>query len=230
MNHELRTKNQMRYYPAYLDVQGRRCLVVGGGRVGTRKVGTLLQCGAEVTVISREATPELAQMAEQGLIDLQLRDFRSSDLDRIFLVIGATDDQALNGRVHREAEAAQRLCNIADQPDLCNFVLPSIVNQGHLTIAISTAGKSPAFAKFLRRQLQDQFGPEYGVMLDLMGAARQRLLAQAHAPEQHKPLFEKLIQGGLLELIRGGDRQGIDALLESVLGPDFKYETLMQSP
>jgi precorrin-2 dehydrogenase/sirohydrochlorin ferrochelatase len=220
----------MRYYPVYLDVQSRRCLVVGGGRVGTRKVGTLLQCGAEVTVISREATSELAQMAEQGLIDLQLRDFRSSDLDRIFLVIGATDDQALNRKVHREADAAQRLCNIADQPDLCNFVLPSIVNQGHLSIAISTAGKSPAFAKFLRRQLQDQFGPEYGVMLDLMGAVRQRLLAQAHAPEQHKPLFEKLIQGGLLELIRGGDRQGIDALLESVLGPDFKYETLMQSP
>jgi precorrin-2 dehydrogenase / sirohydrochlorin ferrochelatase len=222
--------NQMRYYPAYLDVKGRRCLVVGGGRVGTRKVGTLLQCGAEVTVISRQATPELAQMAEQGLIDLQLRDFRSSDLDRIFLVIGATDDQALNRKVHREAEAAQRLCNIADQPDLCNFVLPSIVNQGHLSIAISTAGKSPAFAKFLRRQLQDQFGPEYGVMLDLMGAIRQRLLAQAHAPEQHKPLFEKLIQGGLLEKIKGGDHQGIDALLESVLGPDFKYETLMQSP
>lgn len=222
--------NQMRYYPAYLDVKGRRCLVVGGGRVGTRKVGTLLQCGAEVTVISREATPELAQMAEQGLIDLQLRDFRSSDLDRTFLVIGATDDQALNRMVHREAEAAQRLCNIADQPDLCNFVLPSIVNQGHLTIAISTAGKSPAFAKFLRRQLQDRFGPAYGVMLDLMGAVRQRLLAQAHAPEQHKPLFEKLIQGGLLELIESGDRQGIDALLESVLGPDFKYETLMQSP
>jgi precorrin-2 dehydrogenase/sirohydrochlorin ferrochelatase len=213
-----------------LDVQSRRCLVVGGGRVGTRKVGTLLQCGAEVTVISREATSELAQMAEQGLIDLKLRDFRSSDLDRIFLVIGATDDQALNRKVHREADAAQRLCNIADQPDLCNFVLPSIVNQGHLSIAISTAGKSPAFAKFLRRQLQDQFGPEYGVMLDLMGAVRQRLLAQAHAPEQHKPLFEKLIQGGLLEMIKGGDRQGIDALLESVLGPDFKYETLMQSP
>ena len=220
----------MRYYPVYLDVQSRRCLVVGGGRVGTRKVGTLLQCGAEVTVISREATSELSQMAEQGLIDLKLRDFRSSDLDRIFLVIGATDDQALNRKVHREADAAQRLCNIADQPDLCNFVLPSIVNQGHLTIAISTAGKSPAFAKFLRRQLQDQFGPEYGVMLDLMGAVRQRLLAQAHAPEQHKPLFEKLIQGGLLELIESGDRQGIDALLESVLGPDFKYETLMQSP
>ena len=219
----------MRYYPVYLDIQGRHCLVVGGGQVGTRKVGTLLQCGAEVTVISHEATPELAEMAEQGLIDLQLRDYSTSDLNKMFLVIGATDDQALNRKVHQDAEAAQRLCNIADQPDLCNFVLPSIINQGNLSIAISTAGKSPAFAKFLRRKLQGQFGPEYGVMLDLMGAVRSRLLAEEHAPEQHKPLFNQLINGGLLEMIKTEDRQGINALLATVLGPDFTYETLMET-
>ncbi len=204
-------------------------MVVGGGQVGTRKVGTLLQCGAEVTVISHEATPELAEMAEQGLIDLQLRDYSTSDLNKMFLVIGATDDQALNRKVHQDAEAAQRLCNIADQPDLCNFVLPSIINQGNLSIAISTAGKSPAFAKFLRRKLQGQFGPEYGVMLDLMGAVRSRLLAEEHAPEQHKPLFNQLINGGLLEMIKTEDRQGINALLATVLGPDFTYETLMET-
>ncbi len=181
-------------------------------------------------MISHEVTPELAAMAEQGLVDLQLRDYRSSDLDRMFLVIGATDDQDLNRKVHQDAEAAQRLCNIADQPEVCNFVLPSIINQGDLSIAISTAGKSPAFAKHLRRQLQGQFGPEYGLMLDLMGAVRKRLLAEAHAPEQHKPLFEKLIQGGLLEMIKGDDRQGIDALLATVLGAEFTYETLMETP
>ena len=181
-------------------------------------------------MISHEVTPELAAMAEQGLVDLQLRDYRSSDLDRMFLVIGATDDQDLNRKVHQDAEAAQRLCNIADQPEVCNFVLPSIINQGDLSIAISTAGKSPAFAKHLRRQLQGQFGPEYGLMLDLMGAVRKRLLAEAHAPEQHKPLFEKLIQGGLLEMIKGDDRQGIDALLATVLGTEFTYETLMETP
>lgn len=220
----------MRYYPVYLDIRGRRCLVVGGGQVGTRKVRTLRQCGAKVTVISHEVTQELANMAEQGQVDLKLRDYRSSDLDKMFLVIGATDDQAMNRKVHQDAEAAQRLCNIADQPDLCNFVLPSIINQGDLSIAISTAGKSPAFAKHLRRQLQGAFGPEYGLMLDLMGAARKRLLAEEHAPEQHKPLFEKLIQGGLLEMIKAEDRQGINDLLAAVLGPDFTYEALMETP
>ncbi len=220
----------MRYYPAYLDIKGRRCLVVGGGQVGTRKVGTLLLCGAKVTVISHEVTPELKDMAQQGLIDLQLRDYRSPDLDKMFLVIGATDDQAVNRKIHRDAEAVQRLCNIADQPDLCNFVLPSIINQGDLSIAISTAGKSPAFAKHLRRQLQGQFGPEYGLMLDLMGAARRRLLAEKHAPEEHKPLFEELIGGGLLEMIKAENRKGINDLLKKVLGPEFTYETLMETP
>lgn len=218
----------MRYYPVYLDIKERRCLVVGGGQVGTRKVNTLLQCGAKVTVISPQVTDQLARLAEQGRINLVQRDYRSEDLDQVFLVIGATDDQAFNRKIHQDAEAAQRLCNIADQPALCNFVLPSIINQGDLSIAISTAGKSPAFAKHLRRRLQDQFGPEYGHMLDLMGNIRKRLLAEAHTPEAHKPLFEQLIQSGLLDMIKVMDLEGINALLKEVLGPDYVYEELME--
>ena len=205
-------------------------MVVGGGQVGTRKVNTLLECGARVTVISPQVTSVLSALADQGRIDLELRAYRSTDLDKAFLIIGATDDQVLNRRIHRDAEAAQRLCNIADQPALCNFVLPSIINQGDLSIAISTAGKSPAFAKHLRRQLTDQFGPEYGQMLELMGAIRERLLAAEHAPEQHKPLFEQLIRCGLLEMIKDRDQRGINALLQKVLGPEFVYENLMEKP
>ena len=218
----------MRYYPVYLDIKGRSCLVVGGGQVGTRKVLTLLKCGAKVRVISPEVTPKLADLAEQGSIDLIRRDYRNSDLDKVFLVIGATDDQALNRQIHRDAEAVQRLCNIADQPALCNFVLPSIVNYGDLSIAVSTAGKSPAFAKHLRRQLEGQFGPEHGRMLDLMGAIRKRLLAEEHAPEAHKPLFEQLIQSGLLEMIKAKDHHRINTLLKEVLGPDYQYDQLMK--
>lgn len=218
----------MRYYPVYLDIKGRHCLVVGGGQVGSRKVNTLLKCGAKVTVISPKATSQLADLADQGRIELKQRDYRSSDLDKAFLVIGATDDTVFNRQIHRDAEAAQRLCNIADQPDLCNFVLPSIINQGDLSIAISTAGKSPAFAKHLRRQLEGQFGPEYGRMLDLMGEIRKRLLAAEHAPEAHKPLFEQLIQSGLLAMIKAKDHTGINALLKEVLGPEYVYEKLMK--
>lgn len=219
----------MRYYPVCLDIKNRACLVVGAGQVGTRKVKTLLKCGAIVTVVSPVATDELSRMAKQGQIVLKLRPYSSTDLSQSFLVIGATDDQALNRRIYEDAEAAQRLCNIADQPELCNFVLPALVNQGDLTIAVSTAGRSPAFAKHLRRQLQKQFGPEYSRFLKLMGAVRRRLLAVEHAPEAHKHLFEKLIHNNLLEMIKVDDRKGINTLLEKVLGQDFKYEELMET-
>lgn len=218
----------MRYYPAYLDVKDRACLVVGGGQVGSRKVGTLLKCGAKVTVISPQATEELAQMAVTGRIELKTRPYKKTDIDGTFLVIGATDDQALNEQIHKDAEAAQRLCNIADQPKLCNFVLPSIINRGDLSIAISTTGKSPAFAKHLRRELNAQFGPEYGAFLALMGAIRQRLLATEHAPEAHKPLFEELIHNGLLEMVKHNQVSNIDRLLAQVLGPGYTYADLME--
>jgi precorrin-2 dehydrogenase len=217
----------MRYYPICLDIQDRPCLVVGGGPVGTRKVKTLLACGARVTVVSPEATPELETLAAGERIVLLRRAYRSSDQQGVFLTIGATDDAALNNRIHRDAEQGGRLCNIADQPGLCNFVLPSVIRQGDLMIAISTSGRSPAFAKYLRRQMQERFGPEYGIMLDLMGAVRRRLLHNEHAPEAHKPLFERLITGGLLEMIRLDRRAQIDSLLSDILGEGFTFETLL---
>jgi len=219
----------MRYYPVCLDIKDRNCLVVGGGQVGTRKVRTLIQCGARVTVVSPEVTAELKVLAQQGKIRIRLRDYQKADLDAAFLVIGATDDQEQNRRIHQDAEAAQRLCNIADQPELCNFVLPAVISQGDLMVAISTSGRSPAFAKYLRHRLQRQFGPEYGQFLELMGAVRRRLLATEHAPEAHKPLFEKLIHNNLLELIKANDHGGINALLKEVLGPGYKYEELMEN-
>jgi precorrin-2 dehydrogenase/sirohydrochlorin ferrochelatase len=220
----------MRYYPINIDVQDRHCLVVGGGQVGTRKVRTLVDCGAKVTVISPEVTQKLTDLAHRKVIRLKRRAYCDTDLDDVFLVIGATDDETLNRQIHEDAEKRQRLCNIADQPHLCNFILPSIINQGDLIIAISTSGNSPAFAKHLRRTLQDQFGPEYGQLLDLMGALRKRLLAESHAPEAHKPLFEKLIAAGLLELIRQNDQRAIDGLLGSVLGPAYRYRELIGHP
>ena len=194
----------MRYYPVNLDIRGRACLVVGGGRVGARKVDTLLKCGAIVTVVSPEAAPALDRLAEKDAIVLERREYRSSDVEGQFLVIGATDDEGLNRQIHADAERRGLLCNIADRPEICNFILPAIVRRGDFMLAISTAGKSPAFAKHMRQRLEAQFGPEYGRLLDLMGAIRRKLLAEAHEPEAHKPLFERLIAGDLLELVKTG--------------------------
>ncbi|MBI5581630.1 MAG: bifunctional precorrin-2 dehydrogenase/sirohydrochlorin ferrochelatase [Deltaproteobacteria bacterium] len=219
----------MRYYPVQLDIQGRNCLVVGGGAVGTRKAERLLSCGAQVTVVSRGATDTLRGLAAQGAVTLTLRDYASEDLAQMFLVVGATDDEALNRRISADAERRQILCNIADRPEMCNFILPSILQRGDLTITVSTSGKSPAFAKKLRRTLAAQYGQEYAAFLDLMGAIRQRLLAQAHAPEAHKPLFEALIDSDLPALIRANQRDAINVLLEKVLGKGYRVEELLKA-
>ena len=219
----------MRYYPIYLDIRDRRCLVVGAGGVGTRKVTSLLKCGARVTVISPETTPAIEELAQSGKIKLKKRTYRQSDLNDVFLVIGATDDQEMNRRISSDAGRLNLLCNIADRPEICNFILPSIVNRGDLTIAISTAGQSPAMAKTLRKKLERQFGTEYGDLLRLMGAIRKKLLRTNHEPEVHKPLFEQLIQNDLLGLIRDQRTKDIDILLRQVLGEGYRFKELMQT-
>ena len=219
----------MRYYPVNLDLRNRPCLVVGGGRVGARKVKTLIQCGAMVTVVSPESAPSVHELAADRTIVLKERPYRSLDGEGMFLVIGATDDETLNRQINADAERRHQLCNIADRPEICNFILPAIVRRGDFVMAVSTAGKSPAFAKHIRKRLEVLFGPEYGELLDLMGAIRARLLAEAHEPEVHKPLFEQLIAEHLLDLVKEKKTDQIDQLLERVLGPGFRYDQLMSS-
>ena len=217
----------MTYFPIQLDIRGRRCLVVGGGEVGTRKAQSLLACGGAVTVVSPAVTEELQRLAARGDLALRMREYDGADLEGAFLVIGATDDETLNRRVSADAERRGILCNIADRPEKCNFILPAVVRRGDLVLTVSTSGRSPALAKKLRRSLQAQFGEEYAVLLDLMGAIRRRLLAEAHAPEEHKPVFERLVHSDILTWIREGRRHEIDRLLAEVLGDGWRMDDLL---
>jgi len=217
----------MKYYPVNLDMRNRKCLVVGGGAVGTRKVMTLLECGAKVTVVSTDITEKLQELSDSDIIKLEKRPFHISDLDEMFLVIGATDNQEINRKIHSEAERLGILCNIADRPEDCNFILPAIVNRGDLIIAISTSGKSPAFAKKMRKDLEKQFGTEYAEFLKLMGGIRNKLLSEDHEPEAHKPLFEKLIQRDLVRMIKDRDIAAVNSLLFEILGEGYIFDELM---
>ncbi len=219
----------MKYYPVNLNINNRNCLVVGGGTVGTRKVTTLLECGARVTVVGPEPTPQLKKLAAAGSIQLKERSYRSDDLNKMFLVIGATDDERINRQVSNDAEHFNILCNIADRPEICNFILPAIVRREDLVITISTSGKSPALAKKLRLKLETQFGEEYADFLRLMGAIREKLLSQAHAPEAHKDLFNQLIDKDLIGLIKANNTKQINALLHEILGEGFKIENLLEA-
>jgi precorrin-2 dehydrogenase/sirohydrochlorin ferrochelatase len=217
----------MHYYPVNLDIQNRNCLVVGGGGVGTRKVATLLKCGANVTVVSPDISQQLLDLAESPSLTLKQRPYQSSDLDGMFLVIGATDDETLNRKISHDAERRNTLCNIADRPDVCNFILPAIVQRDDLIITISTSGKSPALAKKLRKSLEARFGEEYGILLRLMGGIRKRLLSQSHEPEAHKPIFEQLINSELITMIKEGKTGDINALLFEILGDGYRFEELI---
>ena len=194
--------------------------------MGTRKVKRLLECGAKVTVVSIDSTEKLKELSHSCVIQLKERPFQTTDLDDRFLVIGATDNQELNFNIHAEAERRGLLCNIADRPKACNFILPSIINRGDLIIAISTSGKSPAFAKKLRKHLENEFGDEYAKFLNLMGAIRHKLLGQDHEPEAHKHLFEQLIEKDLVQMLKNGDTENINSLLLEVLGEGYELDTL----
>ncbi len=217
----------MKYYPIQLDIAGKRCLVVGAGSVGTRKIDGLLACGADVTVVSIATTRHVDALAHDGRVTCYHRAYRADDLDGIFLVIGATNDVALNRQVYEDAGDRNVLCNIADQPALCHFILPAVVRRGDLVIAVSTSGQSPALAKHMRRKMEKTYGEEYALFLRLMGRIRKKLLAADHAPEAHKPLFNALIDNGLLEMIREKRYQDMDALLADVLGTEFDWKSLM---
>ncbi len=231
LNPERRTQNTepitMRYYPISLDIQNRNCLVVGGGSVGTRKVMMLLECGAMVSVVSIEATEKLQELSVNGQIRLERRPFKTSDLHAKFLVMGATDNSEINRHIYAEARRLGVLCNIADQPEACDFILPAIVNRGDLTIAISTSGKSPAFAKKLRKDLEKEFGTEYADFLKLMGEIRKKLLSEDHEPEAHKHLFEQLIERKLIGMIKDRNITAVNSLLFEIFGEGYAYESLM---
>jgi precorrin-2 dehydrogenase/sirohydrochlorin ferrochelatase len=216
----------MTAYPINLDVTGRDCLVVGGGGVGARKARGLLDCSAAVTVVSPEISPALRELAASGRVNWAGRGYRSEDMAGRFLAFAACGDAAVNERVVTDARRAGVLCNAADRPEAGDFTLPAVLRRGSLAIAVSSGGASPALSRRIRMTLEETFGPEYETALDLLGAARRRLLAREHDPEDHRRRFRALLDGGLLALLRNGEDAAADRLLREILGSGFDLKTL----
>ncbi len=215
----------MRYYPVFLDVKGKDCLVVGGGPVGVRKAMTLAGCGASVTVVSERFSR--IQCLHAAGIRTEQRRFDPADIQGRFLVFAATDDSRLNRLIKARASACNILCNVADGPSDSDFIVPSTVQRGELTVAVSTSGASPAMARKVRRDLETLFGPEYEQTLILMGNIRKKLLAAGHAPEDHRRDLNRLIDRGILDLIRKKDRAAVDAVLREIFGMGYRYQDLV---
>jgi siroheme synthase-like protein len=206
-----------------LVVRGRRCLVVGGGRVAARKIGSLLACGAAVTVVApqvHEATRELAESGAIAAIDeapleVQLRPYRAGEAAGFQLVVAATGDPAVDDAVHRDAEAAGVWVNVADDPARCSFVLPAVARDGDVTIAVSTGGSSPALAVWLRERVVDCLGPGVGELAQLLGDARRRVHDRGGSTESID--WSAALDGGLPELVRQGRTSEARALLDAIV-------------
>lgn len=187
----------MAHYPLFLELQGRSCLVIGGGPVAFRKATALLRCGAKITVVSPELSAGLRRLALGKKIRWLKRRFRAGDLRNVELAVAATDDQQINRLAAREARRRRVWINVVDQPKLCSFILPSVVRRGKLAIAVSTGGASPALAKWIRRDLESRYSPEFGRLLTQAAAARGRVQRNVRTPAARKRLFEKALQAYL---------------------------------
>jgi precorrin-2 dehydrogenase/sirohydrochlorin ferrochelatase len=216
----------MKTYPLFALIEDRACLVVGGGAVGERKVRDLLAAGAKVTVVSRELTPGLADLAAQERLTFIQGDFTPKHLDGMMLVVGATDDMVVNQQVSAAAQARGLLVNIVDAPELCTFIVPAQVRRGPLTIAVSTGGASPALARKVREELEQHFGSDYGQYLRVLQAVRNQILARRRGHPENQRLFQRLVAGPLQEAIARGDRPQALAVLENALGEILATEDL----
>jgi len=209
----------MRYYPMFVSLEGRSCLVVGAGHVGLRKIQSLADCGASKLLIIERAEPNAAlrELAARPGVILAQRDFAETDLEGMFLVIASTSNPEVNRRIGDMCRIRGILCNIVDLPEEGSFVVPSCVQRGDLSIAISTNGQSPALTKRIRKDLQDRFGEEYASFLLVMSRLRPRVLALGLKTETNSALFRKLVGSRLLEALRLKDAALAESELSAVL-------------
>lgn len=208
------------FYPLCLNLTGKCCVVVGGGEVARRKVEALLAAGGRVTVVSPDLVPSLRQLQEADKIHHLARAYREGDLAEAFVAIAATDDPRVNHAVAAEARRQRVLVNVVDDPGYCDFTLPSVLRRGDLLVAIFTGGRSPAFARHVREELEGFLTPDYVALLDLVAAVRSKLLARGLRVSGQA--WRQALDGELKARVKEGDLYGArELLLARLTGSDF---------
>lgn len=207
-----------RLYGAFLQLAKRCCLVVGGGPVAERKLAGLLECGAQVTVIAPEVTEAIRKQAESGAIAWEARAYRAEDAASYFLIIAATSSQKVNAQVYADGERAGRLVNVVNDQELGHFVVPAMVRRGRLSIAVSTSGASPAVARKIKRELEEQFGEEYAIYLDQLADVRRTLLQTVEDEKRRTEIFQRIAASDLLRLLRNKEYKLAEQLIDNFMG------------
>ncbi len=211
------------YYPIFVDLRGRKTVVVGGGPVARRKIESLLAAGAEVTLIAPEIIDDISSMTE---ITILKRSYLPGDLTGAILVIAATDDMEINAQVSSDAMALGIFCNIVDIPKMCSFIVPAVVEKGPIKIAISTGGVSPALSRKLRMDIGGLIGDEYGILALIMGKIRPLVLSRGGGHENNKRIFNVLVNSELFDAIKARDRALAEKILLEALGEKIDLEDI----
>jgi len=194
------------YYPVFLNISDKRCVVVGGGQVALRKVRAMLEHGANIDVISPDLCSELVQLTKRGEINVLNREYQIGDLKGAFVAIAATDNDEINRRIAEEAKRNAVLVNVVDEVKNSDFIVPSYLHRGEITIAISTAGKSPALARKIRTKLEKDFGDEYASLTRLISEVRAEAKKQKIEVDGND-WQEALDLDLLLELLKRGEEK-----------------------
>ncbi|HTP03959.1 MAG TPA: bifunctional precorrin-2 dehydrogenase/sirohydrochlorin ferrochelatase [Nitrospirota bacterium] len=194
----------MKYYPIYLNLRDRPCLIVGGGHVAERKTLSLIEAGANVTVISPSLTQKLQELTQSGKIIHQQKTFDDRDLTDALLVIAATDSQEVNASIGRLCKKRNILVNVVTPPDESSFIVPSVVERGELLIAVSTSGISPALSKRIRQELEERYGLEYEVFLGKMSMLRARLMDEVRDEGVRREILKALADSDVISLLKEG--------------------------
>ena len=208
----MKKDQEIAYYPVFLNVKGKKCVVIGGGQIALRKVRTLLNHGADVEIISPDLCPELTKLAESGRIPVLTREYQSGDLENTFVVITATDNGEINQRVVAEARRSGVLVNVVDDAGNSDFIVPSYLRRGEVTIAVSTGGRSPALARKIRSRLEKELGDEYALLVDLVSEVRTEV-RQQKIKIDGDGWQEALDLDLLLDLLRKGEKEKAKATL-----------------
>jgi len=205
------------FYPVYLDLKHKRVVVIGGGEVAERKVESLLGTGAIITVISPETTARLDELARDREIQVHRRTYNSQDCAGAFLVFSATDDPDISTKVFQDAATAGALVNTADQPNLCDFIMPAVLRRGDIAVAISTGGTSPGLAAQIRRTIAKIIGPEYAQLAQLLSRARREIRERVPDAEERKALHYRILNSDIIERLKRDDRAGAERRLKEII-------------
>jgi precorrin-2 dehydrogenase len=205
------------FYPVYLNLAGKRVLVVGGGEVAERKIESLLGTGATIVVVSPDATSRILLLATEKRVELHRRIYKTEDCAGANFVFSATDDAAVSEAVFNDAHAAGALVNTADQPPLCDFIMPAVVRRGDIAIAISTGGTSPGLAARLRQKIAKLIGPEYGQLAQLLARSRPQILKRIPDQAARKALQYRILDSDIMTYLKEDDIAGAERRLREII-------------